>query len=114
MFVCFFVRLSVVLFICLFDLVHVCVPAGIFFLCIVCFLGRVPVVADRAFFFLTFLSIYRNATSLAAVVEIANSKARAGLVMIARSARAWAGVVPVGGQAEVRPIIPCPLVLLLQ
>lgn len=55
-----------------------------------------------------------NATSLAAVVEIANSKARAGLVMIARSARAWAGVVPVGGQAEVRPIIPCPLVLLLQ
>ena len=88
-------------------------PLG-FFLCIVCFLGRVPVVADRAFFFLTFLSIYRNATSLAAVVEIANSKARAGLVMIARSARAWAGVVPVGGQAEVRPIIPCPLVLLLQ
>lgn len=52
------------------------------------------------------------ATSLAALVEIANSKARAGLVMIARSARAWAGVVPVGGQAEVRPIIPCTLMLL--
>ena len=42
LFVCFFVRLSVVLFICLFDLVHVCVPAGIFF-CVLCaFWGGSP------------------------------------------------------------------------
>lgn len=85
-------------------------PLGFFFVYFVLF-GAGPVVADRTFFFLTFLSIYRNATSVAVWVVIANSKARAGLVMIARSANAWAEVVPVGGEAELRPGA-CTLLLL--
>ena len=51
------------------------------------------------------VNVHRIATSLAALVEIATSTARAGLVVFARSVSALAEVVPVG-QAELRPIYP--------